>query len=89
MIHEIFGFFGGLLVLIAFFPQFWQMWKTKAVRDVSMPTYVILFVATCLWTTHGIINADLAVIIANVGLLPMHGLIIYTKWSYGRIRNSE
>ncbi len=75
---EIFGLFAGFLVVIAFIPQVYKAIKTKQTEDLSLPTYVILTIASFCWVIYGFYKQSPSIYIANsiVGMLALLIVII-------------
>jgi MtN3 and saliva related transmembrane protein len=61
----IIGFIGCVLIIISSLPQLYKIIQTKSSRDVSIVTYVILFIAQSFWTSYGVLKNDLQITITN------------------------
>jgi MtN3 and saliva related transmembrane protein len=61
----IIGFIGCILIIISALPQLYKIIKTKSAKDVSIITYIILFIAQSLWTSYGVLKNDLQITITN------------------------
>ena len=73
------GFIAGILTTAAFLPQALLAWKTRDLRGVSLPMYVIFTTGVALWLVYGILTASLPVIAANAITLPTALLILVLK----------
>ncbi len=81
---EIIGYIATALIMVAFLPQAWQVWRTKSVEDISLPTYAILICGAVAWTTYGYLRGDNPIILTNVVLFVVQGSIVYCKLKYGK-----
>lgn len=76
------GLTGGFLVTISFLPQVIKTLKLKEARDLSLGTFVMLWLAGVLWSTYGLIIKDLPLIIFNVIPVVLNSIIISLKLKY-------
>ena len=76
---EIFGTIAGILVVFAFTPQAYKTIHTKRTKDLSLATYVMLFLASVCWVIYGFYKESPALYLANtvVGVLAL--LIVAIK----------
>jgi MtN3 and saliva related transmembrane protein len=81
---DLIGYTASFLIMIAFLPQAYQVWKTKSVEDVSFLTYSILMLGAVSWITYGILREDWPIIITNVTLFVVQGSIMICKLKYGK-----
>jgi MtN3 and saliva related transmembrane protein len=63
---EIFGIVAAFLVNVAMLPQVMKTAKTKLVRDISLPYWIILFTGSFLWAVYGILIHGIALISSSV-----------------------
>lgn len=63
---EILGFISACLTTVAFFPQAYQVWKTKDTESLSLAMYSILTLGILCWLIYGAIKQDNAIMIANI-----------------------
>jgi uncharacterized protein with PQ loop repeat len=62
--------------------QIRRNWAHKSTKGVSTLLYVLGFLSYCLWTTHGLLQADLYLIVAqSVGIITS-GIILVQMWMY-------
>jgi len=61
----IIGFIGCILIIISSLPQLYKIIRSKSAKDVSIITYIILFIAQSLWTSYGVLKNDLQITITN------------------------
>jgi MtN3 and saliva related transmembrane protein len=59
------GLIAATLTTSAFVPQVFKAWRTKRTRDISGPTFLVLFVGIVLWMVYGALKADPVIIAAN------------------------
>ena len=68
----------AVLTTIANFPQLWKCWTTGSAGDLSLKTFLLLFVGVLLWTVYGWLRQDWVVIGANaVGALSLAGILYF------------
>jgi MtN3 and saliva related transmembrane protein len=63
---EIFGIIAAFLVNVASLPQILKTAKTKLVRDISLPYWIIVFAGSSLWVVYGILIHGIALIASSV-----------------------
>lgn len=62
---EAVGLTAGVLTTLAFLPQVLKTWRTRAVRDLSLPMYLALTVGVFLWLVYGLLQDSPSIILAN------------------------
>jgi len=60
------GIIAAFLVNAASLPQIVKTAKTKQVRDISLPFWMILFTGAFLWVVYGILIHGVALILSSV-----------------------
>ncbi len=83
-ITDIFGYAAMLVIMIAFLPQAYEVFKTKEVEAVSLATYVLLVFAAVLWIIYGILRSDIPIILTNIVLGAIQFTIVMLKLKYGK-----
>ena len=78
-LEDALGFIAGILTTTAFLPQALLAWRTRDLRGVSLPMYVIFTTGVALWLVYGILTESLPVIAANAVTLPTALLILALK----------
>ena len=74
---EAIGLFAGLLGIVAWLPQFREVWVLKKHEGISIPTFVVVTIALCLWLIYGILIHSIAMIVANIlTLLAINSMLI-------------
>ena len=81
---QIIGGIAGVLIVSSLLPQLILIIKNKSVKDVSLKTYCILFVAEIAWILYGVLINDLQIILTNIvsGFITLLILLfgIYYNW---------
>jgi len=87
---EILGFVAGLIGLVAWLPQVFEVWYHKRHQGVSLPTLFSIITAMTMWTAYGfLLNAPAMVISNGVTLLFILSVaigIIRLRWLEHQIR---
>jgi uncharacterized protein with PQ loop repeat len=55
----------AVLSAIQLIPQAWNAIKARDLANISLPSFLIISLTTCLWTAYGMHLADLAIVFAN------------------------
>ena len=63
---EILGIVAACLINGATLPQILKTAKTKRVRDISLPFWIVLFTGASLWAAYGILAHVVALILSSV-----------------------
>ena len=81
-IYDIIGYIATFLTVITGIPQLFKIIKTKKSNDISLHTFIILFIAQMLWIIYGFYKIDVQIIITNVlsGFITLY--IIYISCYY-------
>ena len=77
------GLVAGTLTTAAFVPQVIKTIKLRETKDISLLMYAIFCIGLVLWLTYGIINQDLAIILANSITLVLSLIVLSFKIKYG------
>ena len=76
------GFIAAICTTVAFVPQALKIYKSKTVRDISLPMWLIFSFGVFLWLIYGILILSLPIIIANVVTLLLSLFILFFKVKY-------
>lgn len=76
------GVAAALLTTFSFVPQAIQVIKTKDTSGISLGMYSMFVVGVFLWTIHGYMIGDIAVIMANVVTFALACIIFTFKIKY-------
>jgi len=79
------GMFAGIFTTIAFIPQIILLYKNKSVKDLSLSTFIILFIGESLWLLYGTIESDYYLKLYKSILLFMIILIIFGYFYYHQL----
>jgi len=63
---NIVGTIAAICTTAAFFPQVFKIYKTRHVRDLSLPMYVIFSFGVFSWMIYGFMAKSIPIIIANL-----------------------
>jgi uncharacterized protein with PQ loop repeat len=55
----------AVLTAIQLIPQAWNAIKARDLANVSLPSFLLVSLTTCLWAAYGAHLADLAIFFAN------------------------
>jgi len=83
MFWEIVGLLAAFLTMFGFLPQVIKIYRTKSVRDISLPTILQFTVGIFLWLAYGIHLKNFVIILANsvTFLILIVGLVLFFKYS--------
>ncbi len=74
--------FTGTIMSLGYVPQIQKIWKRKSVEDISIPTFIILFVGLIVWLLYGLsINAYPIIIANSIGLVVI-GVLIFSYFKF-------
>ena len=73
------GSIAGILTTFAFVPQVIKIVKTKNTEAISLQTCLLQVIGVFLWTIHGIIQSDMAILGANAVTLCLTTTILVCK----------
>ena len=76
---ELIGYIGAFMTTAAFFPQTWQVIRTRDTRSISLAMYVLFTVGICFWLVYGVMIDSVPVTIANAITLVLSSIILYMK----------
>jgi MtN3 and saliva related transmembrane protein len=83
MFWEIVGLLAAFLTMFGFLPQVIKIYRTKSVRDLSLPTILQFTVGILLWLAYGIHLKNFVIILANsvTFLILIVALVLFLKYS--------
>ncbi|HWK54033.1 MAG TPA: SemiSWEET transporter [Hyphomicrobiales bacterium] len=82
--HELLGTAAGFCTTIATLPQLRQTWRSRHVENVSLRTFLILFIGLGLWTAYGISLRDWPIIVTNGISCLLNGAMVLLLLLYRR-----
>ncbi|CAM4297149.1 SemiSWEET family sugar transporter [Zobellia roscoffensis] len=62
---EVLGLAAAILTTAGYVPQVYKTWRDKSTKDISLTTYLVLFIGVVLWLSYGILISSLPVTLAN------------------------
>jgi MtN3 and saliva related transmembrane protein len=78
------GYVAAALTTLSFIPQALQMFRTRDVSGISLPTYIMFCVGLALWVAYGFALRSLPIILANVVTLSLAASILWMRIRYRR-----
>lgn len=78
------GLAAGAMTTIAFVPQVVKTWRSRSVRDLSLPMLAVLATGILLWLTYGVLRSDPSIIAANAATLALVAALMGMKVAFGR-----
>ena len=76
---ELIGYIGAFMTTAAFFPQTWQVIRTRDTRSISLAMYILFTLGICFWLVYGVMIESFPVTIANAITLVLSSIILYMK----------
>lgn len=83
------GTIAATLTTISFIPQAWSVLKTKDVRSISLPMYILFTIGVLCWTIYGIQIHNTQIMVANGITLVLAACILYCKIRYGSLEKNR
>ncbi|MEM1216262.1 MAG: SemiSWEET transporter [Bacteroidota bacterium] len=84
---ELIGTLAGICTTGAVIPQIYKTWKTRKSADISPVMYVVMITGAVLWTTYGVLNDDLPIIIFNGITVVLNSTILVLYYRYADQEN--
>lgn len=76
---DLLGYVAAVLTTAAFIPQVWRAWKTRSVRDLSLPMYLLMVTGLVLWLVYGFLIGSWPLVAANLVTLVFSGSILLMR----------
>jgi MtN3 and saliva related transmembrane protein len=73
------GLFAASLTIASFLAQSWKILKSRDVRSLSAPMWILSVVAFAVWSAYGILEAEWPIIVPNVVCFLLAGFILALK----------
>lgn len=80
---DLVGYVAAALTTIAFVPQAWHTWRTRATHGISLGMYSIFTAGVASWLVYGILIGAWPIIAANVITLALALFILAMKLRHG------
>ncbi len=81
---DLLGLIATCFTTSSFVPQVWQIWKTRDVSGISLPTYLIITFGLALWLLYGILKSDMPLIVANAMMVVLTSSITIMKIKFSK-----
>lgn len=81
---DLLGLIATCFTTSSFVPQVWQIWKTRDVSAISLPTYLIITFGLVLWLVYGVLKNDLPLIVANAMMVVLTSSITIMKIKFDK-----
>lgn len=78
-LFEITGMIAATLTTAAYVPQAYKTIKSRSTHDLSLGTFLMLFIGTILWLIYGIYLQNLPMMLANGITSGLAGIILILK----------
>ncbi len=82
MRDEWFGYLGGTMTTVAFFPQVVKTLRTRDTRSISLGMYLLFTAGVFFWLVYGIRLGALPMILANGITLLLSFVLLVAKWRW-------
>ena len=82
-VTNIVGFTAAFLTTISYIPQVIKVMRSKSTEDLSLATFLLLFLGLSLWLVYGILLKNAPLIVANIITLFFISMILIHKLKYG------
>lgn len=76
---NIIGIAAAILTTAAYVPQAYKTIKTRSTQDLSIGTFLMLFIGTVLWSIYGWHLSNIPIILANIITAVLAGIILLLK----------
>ena len=83
---DLFGFLAALLTTIAFVPQLYKTWKTKAADDVSLIMLILFITGLVFWIIYGLKINSIPILVANIITFIFNFSILILKITYSKTK---
>ena len=81
---EVLGIVAATLTTGGLVPQALKVWRSRSAGDLSLITYLMIWVGTVLWLIYGAVIGSVALLYANAAAFLIVSVILYFKLRYGR-----
>ena len=72
-------FLAGIIGSISVFQQAYKIYVTQKTRDISLWSYIFLFISALLWVIYGLLVKDYDLLIGSTVIIPPTLYIIFKK----------
>jgi len=81
---DMFGYIGGGLMALSFFPQLFRVFKMKTANEISTVFTCTMFTGCLIWTAYAFYMQQLPMIICSIVNTSQTGLLMSLKYIYSR-----
>lgn len=81
-IADVIGYIAAGIGIAVYIPQVARSFKTKKTKDISLTSFLLIFIVSILWTIYGILISAPPVILVNFVILILSSIILYLKKKY-------
>jgi MtN3 and saliva related transmembrane protein len=81
---DAFGYVGGGLVALSFFPQLFRVIKLKTANEISIVFAFTMFAGCLIWTAYAFYMQQLPMMICSIVNTSQTGLLMSLKYIYSR-----
>jgi MtN3 and saliva related transmembrane protein len=81
------GYIAGAVTTISFIPQAIKVYKTKMVRDISLPSFLIFMLGLGFWILYGAGIGSIPIVLFNTIMEFIALYIVIAKIIYGKKAN--
>jgi|tagenome__1003787_1003787.scaffolds.fasta_scaffold19836816_2 MtN3 and saliva related transmembrane protein len=82
-VASIAGSLGGILGVIAFFPQAYRIVQRRSARDVSLSMYIAIITGCALWMFYSYVYGLIALFVTNAAITVIALVIAGLRLRYG------
>lgn len=86
-VSTVIGYVASVFSIGAFVPQVYKVIKTRDTRSLSTPMWISEVITFSLWTTYGLMLAELPIIITNIACALMSVFILIMNLVSGSTRH--
>ncbi len=72
-------FLAGIIASISVFQQAYKIYATQKTRDISLWSYIFLFISALLWVIYGLLIKDYDLLIGSTIIIPPTLYIVFKK----------
>ncbi len=73
------GFIAAFLTTAAFIPQVIKTLRSGSTKDLSLATFLMMFLGVNLWAYYGYIQNDRPLLYGNLVMIVLMGIILFMK----------
>ena len=74
---KLIGYLATFFAIISLAPQAYKLYLAEYTADLSLLTFILIFLYSFCWTIYGFYNNDLPLIISQISLMIFSSYIVY------------